>query len=239
MKKRSEIIMAASVVITCMGVPYISLPALAAPVITQEVAQNESMYETESWKKVENRWDSMDKVKVENFGEISGAVSKEKEAMSKILDVLIIGAYISETEKEAINLIYGENLRGVLDGKVELPCCYAPIPPPPQWDCTGIDTREDLEKKLALVEELYNTGTVEKDVLDEAKKDIKNRLNLLDKADAYWQDKGEGTCRDHPAEVDIILHLYDRNTGGIKEGKPVKTDLIKASEHILKLEGKD
>jgi len=113
--------------------------------------------------------------------------------------------------------------------------CYKTVGPS-EWDVTGIDNREQLNKKLALLEDSYKKGSIKKDIYDKVKADIGNRLDLLSKADTYWETIGEGKCEKHPKEVDVILHLYDRNVGKIKEGRDVSTELIKASEYIVKLE---
>lgn len=236
MKNREKIFISA-MVMTCICGGYTVLPALATSGATQLVAQKEdSLCETEEWQSVENKWNSQDKVEIESFEGIPEIVDREKQDMRDLLGGLVSKGYFSEITADAINMIYGENLRSLLEGKVILPCCYAPMPPPPEWDCRGVDTREELEKKLAIVEDLYGKGTVEKETLDLAKKDIQNRISLLDEADACWQGKGEGTYENHPEEVDLLLHFYDRNAGGIKDGKDVVSDLIKAAEYIVILE---
>ncbi len=206
------------------------------PAVAQIIAKNNSIsadkiYEREEWEEIVKKWDEMDKVKVTNFEDIYSVVEKEKKSMSGIYESLIKEGYLSKTSAEALNLVYGENLCATLEGKVELPCCYEPMMIQ-EWDCTGVDTRDELNKKLYLVEDLYKKGTVKKEVLDKAKKDITDRISLLDKADKYWQSKGKG----YDKEVDVILHLYDMNAGGIKDGKPVEKDIFKASEYIVKLE---
>ncbi|MEQ8187516.1 MAG: hypothetical protein ABRQ39_06040 [Candidatus Eremiobacterota bacterium] len=225
----------ASVMFSLMATGSYGSPA-DRPAVAQIIARNDSVstdkiYETEEWGKIVKKWDAMDLVKVKNFEEISNKVEEEKKNIGELYENLIKERYISEISAEAINLIYGENLRATLEGKVELPCCYEPMMIQ-EWDCTGVDTREELNKKLYLVEELYKKGTVKKEVLDKAKKDIEDRISLLDKADKYWQSKGKG----YEKEVDVILHLYDMNAGGIKDGKPVEKDIFKASEYIVKLE---
>jgi len=208
------------------------------PAAAQMIAQNDSIsadkiYETEGWEKIVNKWDEMDMVKVKNFEDIYSVVEKEKKSMSGIYESLIKEGYLSKTSAEALNLVYGENLATTLEGKVELPMCYEPVMLQ-EWDCTGVDTRDELNKKLYLVEELYKKETVKKEVLDKAKKDIEDRISLLDKAGKYWQSEGGG--KEHAEEIDVILHLYDMNAGGIKDGKPVEKDIFKASEYIVKLE---
>lgn len=237
MAKGTHLLIAASVMMTFLGSGYNPQEVNVKPVVAEnDEYKNENVYETEAWEKVAERWNSTDKVTVEDFEQIYDIVKKEKEDMGKILETLVSDGYFSGITGDAINQIYGENLTVILESKVVLPCCYAPMPPPPEWDCRGIDTRDELNKKLDLVEGLYETGTVEKEVLDNAKKDILQRISLLDSADEYWQKKGEGTLEDHPYEIDLLLHLYDQNLGGIKEGADVQIDLIEASEYISELE---
>jgi hypothetical protein len=220
------------------GCEYAKIKPQAAA--AQIVAKNEEntankIYERKEWKEIVEKWDNMDRVKVKDFEEISRSIQKEQKSMSSLYDSLIKEGYLSKVSAEAINLIYGENLRRTLEGTVQLPTCYEPMMTY-EWDCTGVDTREALNKKLYLVEDLYKKGTVKKDILDKAKKEIEERLTLLDKADKYWQSEGKGKSESHPKEVDVLLHLYDMNSGGIKEGKSVELELIKASEYIVELE---
>ena len=235
MTDKTNKLITASIMFSLMVTGSYGSPA-DKPAVAQIIARNDSVsadkiYETEGWKEIVKKWDEMDLVKVKNFEDIYSTVEKEKKSMAGIYEKLIKERYLSQISAEAINLIYSENLRTTLEGKVELPCCYEPMMIQ-EWDCTGVDTREELNKKLYLVEELYKKGTVKKEVLDKAKKDIENRLSLLDKADKYWQSKGKG----HEKEIDVILHLYDMNAGGIKDGKPVEKDIFQASEYIVKLE---
>jgi hypothetical protein len=217
-------------------------PAVAQTGTQQTISKKDEItvdkiYETKEWKEIVIKWDEMSKVKAANFEEISKVVEREQKSMATLYESLIKGGYLSSVSAEAIKLIYGENLRSTLEKTVQLPCCYEPVAHY-EWDCNGVDTREGLNKKLALLEELYKKGTVKKEILDNVKKEISDRLSLLDKADKYWQSAGEGKCEKHPEEVDVILHLYDRNVGGIKEGKDVGLDFIKASKYIVRLEHK-
>ncbi|MEQ8172796.1 MAG: hypothetical protein ABRQ38_28185 [Candidatus Eremiobacterota bacterium] len=235
MTDKTNKLITASIMFSLMVTGSYGSPA-DKPAVAQIIARNESVsidkiYETEEWGKIVKKWDEMDLVKVKNFEDISNKVEEEKKNIGELYKNLIKKGYLSEISAEALNLVYGENLRSTLEGKVELPCCYEPMMIQ-EWDCTGVDTREELNKKLYLVEELYKKGTVKKEVLDKAKKDIADRISLLDKADKYWQSKGKG----HEKEIDVILHLYDMNAGGIKDGKPVEKDIFKASEYIVKLE---
>lgn len=237
MTDKKDKFITASLMFSLLGTGcYASLadkPAAAQIIAKNEEISADKIYQTEEWAKIAKKWDSMDLIKVKNFEEISKTVEKEKKSMSDLYESLIKEGYLSKISAEAINLIYGENLRATLEGKVELPCCYEPMMEQ-EWDCTGADTRDALNKKLYLVEDLYKKGTVKKDILDKAKKDIETRLSLLDKADKYWQTEGE--CGEHQKEVDVILHLYDMNAGGIKDGKSVEKDIFKASGYIVKLE---
>lgn len=240
MKEEAKIIIITSLMATFLGFGCNFQNVKASQTVAQgeeEVTEKgpETIYETSAWKEVENKWHNMDKVRVSDFGQVSEKVEKEKEAMGKYLDELVEDDYFSTVTGEAINYVYGENLRSSLEATVPLPCCYEPVASY-EWDCTGIDTREGLKNKLALIEELYEKGTVEKEVLDKAKEGVVGRLELLEKADEYWEGKGDGSCEDHPEEVDILLHLYDINIGDIQGGKDVSPDLIIASEYIVELE---
>ena len=239
MKKSARVLVAASLMMTFLGFGCNSTQAEpvdgkeTAPVVANNGGEVENS--EEGWEEVEQKWNEMDKVKVSNFEEVSEEVKKQKEEMLDLFSPLIEKEEMSAVTAEAITAVYGENLRGSLESTVELPCCYEPMMVE-EWDCSGIDTRDGLEKKLALIEELIEKGGSEKEALEASKKGIENRLDLLFAADKYWDEKGEGPCEEHPAEVDVLLHLYDINAGGIKEAKDVGPDLIKASECIVMLE---
>ena len=233
-------IILASALIPSLLVPACNREPVRASQELIETGEENSSFtvieESEGWKELEEKWDNMKEVEVSNFGEISDKILEEKEDLQKSLDKLIDNRLITPVMAEAISYIYGENLRTILEATVELPCCYKPAYMP-DWNPVGADSREQLEKKLALAEDLYKEGSMEKDIYIQVKTDIENRINLLDKADGYWKSKKEGSCENHPQEVEVILHLYDQNTGGIKEGnKSIKIDIIKAAEYIVELE---
>ncbi len=237
MTDRTDKLITASIMFSLLATGcYASLadkPAVAQIIAANEDISTDKIYETEEWGKIVKKWDKMSQVKVNNFDGIYNIVEKEKKSMSGIYENLIKEGYLSEVSAEALNLVYGENLATTLEGKVELPMCYEPVMMQ-EWDCTGADTRDELNKKLYLVEDLYKKDTVKKEVLDKAKKDIEDRLSLLDKADKYWNNEEKDDV--HSKKIDVILHLYDMNVGGIKDGKSVEKDIFKASEYIVKLE---
>jgi len=245
MKNRTQIILATSLMATFLGLGCNTSQAGTVdtqnnetPVVVadgNETGEEENILETESWQEVEEKWHGMDKVKVSSFEEVSEEVSVQKEDMNKIFKTLIDENYLSPVTADAINFVYGENLRYSLEATVDLPCCYEPIAHY-EWEVTGIDTREGLENKLALIEELYEKEGAEKEALDAAKKGVEARLSLLDKADEYWKEKGEGPCEEHPKEVDVLLHFFDNNVGKIQENDEAGLDLIKASEFVVILE---
>jgi len=177
----------------------------------------------------------METVSVKDFSEIPEKVKTEREDMDKYLTELVEAGYFSEISAEAINFIYGENLQSVMEKTVPLPTCYTAMPVK-EWDCTGIDKRETIEKKLQVLEEIYGKDGIDEKTYTMAKEDIEGRLSLLAGADEYWKEKGEGTGEEHIKEIDVLLHLYDVNTGKIKEGSDVAIDLIIASEYIVVLE---
>lgn len=238
MNDKNKFLITASVMLSLAGTGLageMTNTSIKEPVnIIAEVSAN-MIYETKEWKELEEKWDNMSNVKVSSFQEITDKVKKEEANIQEICNPLINGGYLSSVSVKAIKLIYGENLRSTLEKTVLLPCCYSPVPYN-EWDLKGIDTRSELKKKLNLLEECYKKQTIKKEVYEAVKKDISSRLILLDKSDKYWEEKGEGNCEKHPREVDLLLHFYDRNIGGIKDGKDVRTDLIKASEYIIKLE---
>ena len=239
MKNTAKLIIASSLMASFLGLGCNSSAVNVENAVAsngEELSNTKEKDENSIWEEVAEKWNSMDEVKVSEFDEVYDKVIEEKEDMSEILNQLIEKGNITPITGEAINYVYGENLKSSLESTVLLPCCYEPMPYS-EWDCTGIDSREGLEKKLALLEELYEKETVEKEILDTAKIGLEQRLSLLDRADEYWSDKGEGKCKDHPGEVDILLHLYDQNIGDIQGGKDVSIDLLIASEHILELEG--
>jgi hypothetical protein len=239
MSDKNKLLITTSVMLSLLGTGVSQIPSRPVMAQTMEMAASQKstdkIYETKNWKELQKKWDEMDKVKVSDFSGISEAVEKQQTVVASLCDGLINTGYLSEVSGQAITLVYGENLRSTLEQKVELPCCYDTVGPGP-WELSGVDTREELKKKLSLLEEAYKNGSIAKEVYTDVKKDINNRLTLLDKADKYWQAKGEGKCDAHPEEVDLILHLYDQNVGGIKDGKDVSTSLIRASEYIVKLE---
>lgn len=238
MTDKNKFLITASVMLSLAGTGLageVADNSIKEPVnMIAEVRAN-MIYETKEWKELEEKWDSMDKVKVSDFQEISDKVKKEQEELQKTCNPLVKDGYLSSLSVKAIKLIYGENLRATLEKTVLLPTCYSPVPIY-EWDLKGIDTRNELKKKLDLLEDCYKKQTIKKDVYETVKKDISNRLSLLHRADKYWEGKGEGNCEKHPKEVDLLLHFYDENTGGIKDGKDVFSDLIDASVYIIKLE---
>jgi len=238
---KTQLFVVTSLMMTFLGFGCNTTQVEATPVTTQteqgdnnEIKRDE-LYTSEAWKQIEEKWENMGDIKVEEYGDIYDKVQEEREDLKVYLDELIDGGYFSSITADAISFIYGDNLRSSLEETVELPKCYK-VALPPEWDCTGVDTREELNKKLALIEELYEKGSVEKEVLDDVKKDIEKRLDLLSKADKYWEEKGEGTCEYHPLEVDVLIYLYEQNIGDIRENEEGGIDLIKASEYIVILE---
>jgi len=239
MKERAKILIATSLMLPFVGPICVPEKVAATPVTAQEETKKaETIFETEEWKEIREKWSEIEEVKVENFEEAGEKLSESKKGMDSLLNILVEEGYITGVTAAGISAIYCENLQITMDSMLPIPMCYS-RPAPPEWDVTGIDTKEELEKKLALVEELYDKGTVEKTILDVAKKDIEKRLSLLDRADKYWTDLNEGTCKDHPGEVDVMIHLYELNTGNIKENKDREIDLIKASEYIVILENNE
>jgi len=94
--------------------------------------------------------------------------------------------------------------------------------------------REELEKKLALTEEIEAKGTVDKEIISKQKKTLLKKLELLNMARDYR--KAEGETAENLPENGILLHLYEENMGGIKDGNEVQEDLIKAVEYVAELE---
>ena len=238
MNDTGKVIIGASIMLSLAGTGYFHpiTTGNGKYINTVAVAKTiDNIYETKAWKEIEVKWDKMNKIKVSDFQDITGVVKKEKQELEKLYEPLVKEGYLSPISADAISIVYCENLRSYLEGTVELPCCYEPVMVN-QWELSGIDTRTDLKKKLELLEDCYKKETIKKDIYDKVKKDITKRLSLLDKADKYWENLGEGTCEKHPQETDVLLHLYDKNTGGIKDGKSVHLELIKASEYIVKLE---
>ena len=97
---------------------------------------------------------------------------------------------------------------------------------------SGTTDRKELEKKLALIEELEEKGFFTEEIMGEVKKKSLQKLEFLNKTHTYLQ------AEDKEPETTMMLQLYEQNTGGIKEGKKVEEDLIKAVEYIKKLEKK-
>ncbi len=201
----------------------------------EDVKFLENIYETKAWKEIEKKWGEMESVSVKNFNEIPEKVDSEMEEMDKYLAELVEAGYFSEVSADAINFIYGENLQSVMEKTVPLPTCYTAMPVK-EWDCTGIDKRETIEKKLQVLEEIYGKDGIDEKTYLTAKRDIEGRLSLLSGADEYWKEKGEASCEEHLKETDVLLHLYDVNMGKIKEGNDITIDLIIASEYIVILE---
>jgi len=247
MKSRKDFFVATSLAITLLGGGCNTSDIKTDPVAAQnegtpagnntgeDVKILENIYETEAWKEIEKKWGEMESVSVKNFNEIPEKVDSEMKEMDKYLNELVEAGYFSHISGEAINFIYGENLRSVMEKTVPLPTCYTAMPVK-EWDCTGIDRRETIEKKLQVLEEIYGKDGIDEKTYLIAKKDIEGRLSLLAGADEYWKEKGEGTCEEHLKETDVLLHLYDVNMGKIKEGNDVGLDLIIASEYIVLLE---
>ncbi len=95
--------------------------------------------------------------------------------------------------------------------------------------------REELEKKLALTEEIEAKGTIDKEIISKQKETLLEKLELLNMARDYRQAGGE--TWGNPPETGILLHLYEENMGGIKDGNRVQEDLIKAVAYVAELEG--
>ncbi len=149
--------------------------------------------------------------------------------------------YFSPVFRDALIYIYNKNYEKIvawadnpeehIPGE-EIIMCYAAGPP--IWETGDASSREELEKKLSLLKELYEKGNLDKENYEKAKDNIEGKLALIDKAVEYWKDKGEE--RDQVREDYILVKLYDGNTGGIQEGKEVEYDLIEASKFIVILE---
>ena len=234
MKKEVEILFAASLAMTVLTGCNNSSVKTTEPVSAQ-TEREENIFETESWGKVEKKWAEMEDAEVEEFSEVYEKSEEEMKEMELYLNELIDGGYFSEVTGEAMNYIYGENLRSVLEKRVPLPSCYTVVPSK-EWDCTGIENRELIKKKQTILEEMYKKGAMNEETYSKAKKDIDSRLLLMEEADKYWDEKKEGPCEEHVRETDVLLHLYDVNAGKIKEGNNVSRDLIIASEYIVILE---
>ena len=226
------------------------------PIVTQEPEAKEINDPEKACEELREDWQELKKV---DFSVFYYEDTKEEEAdkikeldreINSSLKGLEKSGFISSLEYDAVTFIYEKRFGSLVERAeaVDLPAsteeevimCYAAGPPVPtslpEWDYKFLTSKELVEKKLLLLEEIYGSGNIDGETFKKAKSDMEKRLSLLAKCDEYWKDSGG--CESHNGEVGILLELYENNTAGIKDGKEVDTELIKASEFIWGLERK-
>jgi len=179
------------------------------------------------WKELKEKWKNIFIAETLHIREINSVVEKEKNDHDGLLKVFIQEKLMSPETGKILTIAYGEllyhNLRSACSAT-----CYRPTP----LGSTLMSTRGSLKRKLKLIEELFEKGSLEPELLNREKEKISRCLEFLRRVEEFNQ---KGKSEEMPVNSGPLLLLYDRKTFDIKEDLEINQEVLEATVIIMEL----